>query len=269
MGEATLVDMLYESRRAPRELVLDAGLTFEQALALQLEVADRFAADGDAISGWKVGMSSGRGRDLMGEGFRPFGYVLASRVFGHGETVTLSGLFPALIEPELCVVLGETLAGEVTPDEARAATRGVAPAFEVIELRVPGGAAADHATLIADGIGQSAVVIGTELPLSALPDRLTVELFREEEQVARETTGETLEIDDPFLALARVATLLAKHGRHIEAGQPVLTGSFAAVPVEASTTWRATFSGLGEVSITFAESPTVRSSSQTERNRRA
>ena len=101
-------------------------------------------------------MSSGAGRDMMGEGFRPFGYVLGSRVFGSG-TRSRSRALPALIEPELCLVLGEALAGvDVTPEQARAAVRGAAPAFEVIELRCPGVAAPPITRAVADGVGQSA-----------------------------------------------------------------------------------------------------------------
>ena len=249
----SLVDMLVESRRGSTAVVLDQELTFDEAFELQLEVADRLVADGDSIGGWKVAMSSGAGRDMMGVDFRPFGFVLGSRIFGSGDSIALAGHVPALIEPELCLILGEPLGTvDVTPEQARAAVRAVAPAFELVELRQPFGGAETHPRLVADAVGQSAIVVGEEVAVSALPTPVAVELFRDGEQVATATAGDTIEIDDPFLALARIASLLGEHGRGLEPGQAVLTGSFAALPVQPGTAWRAEFRGLGEISITFS-----------------
>ena len=36
------------------------------------------------VAGWKIGLTSGIARDSMGQGFRPFGYILADRVFASG-----------------------------------------------------------------------------------------------------------------------------------------------------------------------------------------
>ena len=94
MDVTSLVDMLVESRRGSTAVVLDQELTFDEAFELQLEVADRLVADGDSIGGWKVAMSSGAGRDVMEVDFRPFGFVLGSRIFGSATRSRSRGTFP-------------------------------------------------------------------------------------------------------------------------------------------------------------------------------
>jgi 2-keto-4-pentenoate hydratase len=80
---------------------------------------------------------------------------------------------------------------------------------------------------------------------------MTVTLFHDDEQVARGTAGEAL-LDDPFLSLSLLANSLAERGRSLEAGQPVITGSFfSARRVEGPGVWRADFEHIGGVSVAF------------------
>lgn len=239
------------ARRAPGDVVLPAaGFGLDEALRLQLAVADRFVAGGDRVGGWKVGLTAGGTRDMMGEGFRPFGYVLERQVFSSGAEIDLGRMLNCGIEPELSVVVGSELSGCPSVDEVRAAVRGVAPAFELNELRVPGGRDADHATLVADGLGNWGIVVGDVVPMEALSDGLTVSLFRDGERVARETAG-VWPIDDPFLSVSRLVALLDRFGRRLEAGQTVITGSFATLRVQGPSEWRAEFEGVGNASVRF------------------
>src|SRR3990170_3027185 len=84
-------DLLYDARsRGSVGLDLRArGYTRAQGLDLQLAVLDRFLAAGDRVAGWKATFASGGGRDRMGAGFRPFGYILASRTLASGATLEL------------------------------------------------------------------------------------------------------------------------------------------------------------------------------------
>ena len=62
------------------------GTQTEAGLELELAVLDRCQAAGAELAGWKVAFSTGRARDAMGQGFRPFGYILRSHVFRSGES---------------------------------------------------------------------------------------------------------------------------------------------------------------------------------------
>src|SRR5689334_14296576 len=106
-GDPSLVERLYQARRTGGPVdVRGAVVDLDDALALQLAVADRFAADGVAIGGWKIGMTSGRARDSLGPGVRPFGFVCADRLLASGAEVALGAVRTCEIEPELCLLLG-------------------------------------------------------------------------------------------------------------------------------------------------------------------
>ena len=106
----------FDARRSGSGLDLLLDVEADEALALQFEVARCFVEEGDLIGGWKVGMTSGPARDATGEWFRPFGYVLRSRIFRSGAEVPFKLEVGGAIEPEICVVLGEPLQGaNVTP----------------------------------------------------------------------------------------------------------------------------------------------------------
>jgi 2-keto-4-pentenoate hydratase len=219
---------------------LDVGL------AVQLAVLGRWEAAGEALGGWKIGLTSRAGRDSMGPGFRPFGYVLASRVLAPGVRVGAAG--GHALEPEIGLTIGAPLGGEVTADEARAAVRSVHPAFEILQRRVTGDARRPLVRL-ADGLGQWAVVLGPGVPPGDSLAGLTVELSRDGVPVGTSGSGPDV-IDDPYLSLARVCRVLARHGRRLEAGQAVITGSILdPVRLDEPATWEARFGPLGPVSL--------------------
>ena len=255
MDDSSLIDKLYAARKDGRALGIPGdGFDLQKALELQLAVADRFVAAGDKVGGWKIGLTSGSSRNLMGEGVRPFGYVLGSRILRPDDEIPSEKVFRCAIEPELCLIMRSDLHGKVDSAEAKSAVRSVAAAFEINELRV-GGREADRPALVADGLVNWGIVVGSEIPVEEFSDGISgvaMELTRDGETVARAKAGDDLEIDDPFLSLSRLSTLLDEHGRGLEAGQPVITGKFAGpLPVEGPGSWKATFSGIGEVSVRF------------------
>lgn len=255
MADAVTVDQLYEARRSGSQVPGEVGdVDLEEALGLQVQVAGRFAQAGDPVVGYKVGFTSGGSRDFMGPGFRPFGYVPRSTLLRSGDSVPLSRFLNCSVEPEVCVILGSPLRGaNVTPAEARAAVKSIAASFEIIEQRVPGGRDTHHATLLADGVANWGIVVGEEAEARDDLIGISVELFRGDELVASGVSGDGgIPMDDPYLTLARAAALLDRFGCGLEPGQAVITGSFANAPVEGPGTWRATFSTIGDVSITFS-----------------
>ena len=248
--QTALVDALYAARRngsQPSGLE-QVELDLEEALAVQLGVLARFETAGERRGGWKVGLTSGNARDRMGKDFRPFGYVLQSRILSSGSTAPVSKILNCSVEPELCLILGAPLRGEsVDVAEAKAAVRAVAPAFEINERRV--GPNPSHALLLADGLAQWGIVVGPEAPVRDGLIDTTVEFHRDEQLVETKTPGSTM--DDPYLSLSRLCRFLHKYGVGLEPGQPVITGSFCHHAVRQPGRYRAVFSGIGEVSIQF------------------
>lgn len=243
------IDALYLARRGGSGLpeLDESRLTDHRALELQLAVLDRFLADGEGLGGWKVGLTSGPARDRMGKDFRPFGYILERRILSSGTTIPLGSIWSCQIEPELCLVIGSRLmGGSVTRDEARAAVRAVAPAFEINERRA---ANRGDGLLVADGLAQWGVVVGPEIPPPEGLGDTTVEFYRDEQVIDITTPGDTM--DDPYLALSRVCRSLHTYGLGLEPGQHVITGSFLHHAPQGPASYRASFSGIGSVSVSL------------------
>jgi len=182
----------------------------------------------------------------MGKGYRPFGYILASHAFDFGASIPLASFANLAIEPELCLLLGSPLHGVVDVDKARSAVSAVLPAFELNEVRYL--AEADDATILADGCGQWGIVEGSVAASPSLAlTSTTVELWEGAALLSTSTPGESM--DDPFLSLARLSANLDLHGRALQPGDRVITGSFARAVVTAPGDWKAVFRGIGEVSV--------------------
>ena len=245
-----LADHLFEGAR--RGVVDGTSLTsssdLDVALRVQLAVLDRWRAAGERLGGWKSGLTSRAARDMLGKGFRPFGFILESRILPSGTHLKRSDIGRCKVEAELCVIMKTPLRGAVDPAAARAAVGTIAPAFEINELRFPNFP--PPFLLLADNLAQWGAVVGRPcaVPATRLVDT-TVELMRDGQVVEVATPGDTM--DDPFVALARLAATLDRFGLGLEAGQRVITGAFADVVVPGAGTVTARFGNWGDVSVTF------------------
>lgn len=242
-----LVETLAAARisgASPGLAELDGDL--DAALELQLAVLQAMAQHGGRQSGWKVGLTSGPAHDLMGAGFRPFGYLLAERTLRSGATLNEGPKADPQIEPELCLRMKSPLRGvDIPPEECRAAVAEVCAAFEINETRVP--LQGQHKLFIADGLANWGLVLGEGVPPRGDLAGTTVDLYFGEELV--ETSSADLMMDDPFLSLSRLCTQLARHGLGVEAGQNVITGAFLKHSIAKAGRYRAQFAGIGEVTL--------------------
>jgi 2-keto-4-pentenoate hydratase len=243
------VDILFAGARAGSTDAesLTAIESTKDGLRLQQAVLGRWIETGDSLGGYKIAFTSGAGRDLMGPGYRPFGYVLSSRIFHSGDQIERSRIGTCVLEAEVCLVVGKPLRGQIDIDTARDAVAGMAPALEINEVRLPQGV--DHKVLLADNLGGWGIVVGDLVPLGESLADTKVELSKDGAGFGTVVPGESM--DDPLLALTRVCAALDELGLGLEPGQHVITGAFTLQMVEEPSQWRAEFAGLGDVEVTF------------------
>ena len=217
-------------------------------LSWQIEALRASLAAGERLAGWKIGLTSRKSRDAMGPGVRPFGYILADGVIASGRSVEAAGLAGCRLEPELCLVVGSRLSGPaVTPQEARAAVRSAAPAFEIISAPLPGRPSA--AARVASRLSQRGIVVGAPVPVPGDVTAVSVQLRRDGASLGSATMAPAV-IDDPFASLARLCAALAPFDLGLEPGQRVITGSLLSAVPAGSGHWEADFGAVGTVAIT-------------------
>jgi 2-keto-4-pentenoate hydratase len=230
---------------------LVGALTLDEALAVQLGLLARRLAEGEKLAGWKVGLTSPRARKALGADVRPFGYLLASRVFPSGASVPAAGIRALSIEPELCFTVGSRLAGsEVTREQVLASVARVAAGFELNERRA-GAARPDLPAMVTDCLTQWGIVEGGGVALRDAGDlgRVRCTLRRDGEKAYEGVSRD--ELDDHVESLRRLVAELAAHGRALEPGHKVITGAFARFDAGPGQHWRAVYEGIGEVEVRF------------------
>ncbi len=253
MDLAELTDRLWEARQKGDHAPdwLNGALTLEQALDVQLGLLERKLAQGEALGGWKVGLTSERARSALGVDERPFGHVLASRVQKSGAHLAPGEISRPSIEPEMCFTIGRRIQGDrVSRDEIAGSVARVAAGFELNERR-PGSARPDFCAMVTDCLAQWGIVDGEGVELAKAGDLGAVRctLARDGEQVYTGLSRD--ELDDHLDSLSRLVAGLSAHGRALEPGQRVITGAFARFAAEPGQHWRADYEGIGRVEVVF------------------
>lgn len=247
------IDLLWQAAQIGQldPTPLNGRFNVEQGERLQLQMLDRWCAQGESLAGWKVGLTSGRSRDAFGPGIRPFGYILKSRVLNSGATIDLQKIPNLGLETELCWRLGERLAGRsISPAQVKRAIAAVMPAFEVNQLRTPNQA--DPGVRTADNLSQWGLVIGPEIapvPNDFSFDALVVEQHRNGACIERVAAAGHM--DDHYVSLARLVHELSRFGLALEPNQWVITGSFTRQVIDGAGVFTGDFSELGQVQVQF------------------
>ena len=232
---------------------LQKTLTMADAYKVQLGILARRQQAGEKLGGWKIGLSAESARKAFNLSAPISAPLLASRRFTSGQNFSHATIGKPIIESELCFTISKRLAGPgVTREQVLTSVSAVAPAFEVVDMRVNMGE--DMPLGVADGIAQWGYVTGTALspyPANLNLGEVEVEMKRNGEVFAKVMGKEV--IDNQLDCIAWLANHLAVYGLALEPGQDIMTGSFTKpTPIAKGDRWESSFSGVGSVSATFA-----------------
>ena len=225
-------------------------MSADDAYAVQTHFASMLLADGDRISGYKLGLTSKAMQKMMGITDPDYGPVLHSMV--HDGNLAAADFIQPKAEAEIALVLDRPLQGpNVTNIEAARAVGGAVAAIEVVDSRV-----ADWRIRLADTISDLASIGGVVMSSRIVPVdfdlRLVGMTFSINGSVTATGAGAAA-LGNPITALAWLANTLAPHGVTLEPGMFVMTGSLhAAADVQAGDVVRADFDRLGPVSLRMA-----------------
>lgn len=224
-------------------------LTLDEAYRIQLALIERRCAQGERQIGWKVGLTSKAIQQQFGFHEPAFGCILETRPSGH--VFAAGELIRPGFETELCVRLGRPLAGEVSPEEVRAAAAVVYPSFEITETR---GDPGQIALMLADNAQQRSVVLGEAVALTPALRLDQVEARVELNGSIVATGVGAAVLDHPLNSVAWLARKLGEYGRSLRAGEVVMTGSLVRqFPLAPGDRAWASFSGVGTVEVRVAQ----------------
>lgn len=254
---AMAADLLHtaERNRAPVAPLAGRfpGIDVVDAYRIQLMNIDRRCAADARVIGHKVGLSSLAMQRMMGVDEPDYGHLLDEMALEESVPIAVDRYCRPRIEVEVGFLLGANLPGDgCTEADVLAATAAVVPAIELIDSRIRDWKIG-LADTIADNASSAGFVLGAQLVPPAEVDLRGIEAVLYRDDGSKVVGGRSdAVLGNPATAVAWLARKVASFGVRLEAGHVVLPGSCTrAIDVAAGEGYRAEFSGLGDVSVSF------------------
>ena len=229
------------------------GTTIAEAYDVQFGIARIREGLGHRFCGRKIGLTSRAVREMVGLSEPDYGHLYEEMRIVDGGSVRLRTLIQPKIEPELAFAFARPLAG---PDaglgEVLESIDYVVPALEIVDCRIRDWRV-HGIDAVCDNGSASRFVLGTNRtsPVDLELDSIPATFERNGETVAAVSMSDVM--GNPANAVCWLANKLATQGKRIEAGEIVLTGApCRPSEVASGDVFRATFGGIGKVTITWA-----------------
>ena len=222
--------------------------------AIQDEVISRKCADGkDEIAGYKISMTSAETQAIANTYEPAYGTILKSNVKSNNETISLSNLFAPLIEVEMMFILQENFSMGAKETEIIEKT-AVAPGIEIPDARYidwfPNFTLAD---LLCDNTATGLVALADPIETLSINNitEISVDLIHNNEKIDAGVASAVL--GNPIKAVKWLSEKLASKNKQLKKGMIISSGTFTTpIPVKEGA-YKATFSELGEIKVTFQQ----------------
>ena len=234
------------------EPVLNGNLDLEYAYQVQDAVVDLLIGEnGDKrIGGYKLAFNNPAAFEHYGLTEPCRAPVLANRIVDSGQDLQRSAFRQLAIEPEIAVIIGQTLpaTATTTSEDVRNAIDYAVAAIELLDVRNAFDIAPTAAEAVAQGVYNAGVVIGdTRLSFEMLDlETLPVSLHLDTQPPVSAVGAAP---QNPIDAVCWLANHLGRRGACLEKGMIVLCGTHLPVRfVDAAKSVRVQMGPLGEVS---------------------
>ncbi len=229
-------------------------MDFEDAYAVQRMIRARTQARGEAVVGYKLGLTSQAKMQQMGVDSPVYGFLADRFACREGSTLSVSHFIRPRVEAEIAFITKQELKGPgCTMAQVLAATDSIMLAIEIVDSRYK-DFRFDLVSVIADNASSSRFVTGgtasgvEELDLPSL-------------SVVMELNGQPVEtalgaavLGHPANSLVHLVNMLAKDDESLPAGSLVLSGAITdPLPVKPGDTATVRAHGLGSVTVRFSE----------------
>ena len=257
-----LAQQLYQARKERTQLrhfsAQHPGMTIEDGYAIQRAWVQLELADGRAIRGRKIGLTS-RAMQQASQITEPdYAPLMDDMFFDAGGDIPFKRFIAPRVEVELAFILARPLKGPgVTLFDVLSATDYVVPAEEIIDARIEQFDRDTKAMrkvfdTISDFAANAGIVLGGR-PVKPLDvDLRWVGALLHKNGVIEETGLAAAVLNHPATGVAWLANKIAPHGEQLNAGDVVLAGSFTR-PVAAAQgdNFHVDYGPLGSVSFRF------------------
>lgn len=253
-AQHALFTALSEARRLRQPVASipnhESPITLIEAYQIQEYAESQEYAKGNVRIGFKLGLTSLAKQRSIGLHHPVYGRLYRDSVRVSGEPIILDRYIHPRVEPEIAVVLRNSLQGPgVTTAEVFDAMQGIVPALEILDSRYR-----DYRFTLAEGIADNTsharAYVGTMLVAPDAFDWGT-------EGVVLSVNGSVVQcgagaatMGHPATAVAWLANLLGEHEHELPAGSLILTGGLTeAVMVKAGDCILGQWQTLGDITL--------------------
>ena len=228
------------------------GITPDDAYRIQLALMELKKSDGAKVVGKKIGLTSKAMQQMLNVDQPDYGHILDGMVLQDGSQFPAKDLIQPRIEPEIAFILDKDLKGPgVTTVQVLAATAFVIPALEIIDSRFESWKIKLSDT-IADNASSARIVLGESPRRVDQLDLRLVGMVMEKNGEVVQTGAGAAALGHPANAVAWLANAVGEFGVTLKAGEIIMPGALCgAADVASGDTIRASFDGLGTVSVRF------------------
>lgn len=245
----------YEAK-TPIEFIRNQyALDEKTAYAIQDELIKRIIEKENAeIAGYKISMTSKETQAIANTHEPAYGTLLSTHIVKGSEKVSLTNLFAPLAEPEIMFILTDNLSENATEEEILNKTK-IAAGLEIPDARYidwfPNFSLGD---LLSDNTATGLVVVSEEQmdppSLDAL-SKVKMELFHNGEKLSDGESSAVL--GNPVFAVKWLVDKLRSHHKQLKKGMIISSGTFISpLPIKEGT-YKVSYSGIGDVEVTFTK----------------
>ncbi|MEM8661170.1 MAG: fumarylacetoacetate hydrolase family protein, partial [Pseudomonadota bacterium] len=231
----------------------EPGITVDDAYRISQHFLQCRLADGEALVGKKIGVTSKPVQDMLGV-FQPdFGFLTDAMEYTDAAEIPIEGhLIQPRAEGEIAFRLRRDLKGPgITEADVLAATATIMPCFEIVDSRIDDWRIKIQDT-VADNASCGAYLFGADEvdPRDFDLPALKMRIFKNSDLIA-EGEGSAVQ-GNPLTAVAWLANTLGEYGIPFKAGEVILSGSLGPlIPVVAGDEMSLTLEGIGGCSCRF------------------
>jgi 2-oxo-3-hexenedioate decarboxylase len=197
-----------------------------------------------------MGLTSKAKREQMNLASPVYGVLTDAMAVAAGGAFTVAGGIHPKIEPEIAFLIGPSVRGNLSFEQALSAIVGVAPAMEILDSRYVGFKYFSLPDVVADNSSSSHFVLGGEwlspngIDLAALTMTMSVDGVPVQSALSAAISGH------PVQSLVQLCAMLAEHGMGLPAGSIVLAGAATvAEPLRAGIAVRLDVAQLGSLEV--------------------
>ena len=206
-------------------------MDINDAYSISLQLIKRRLADGETMTGKKIGITSKVVQAMFNVHQPDFGFLTSQMAIANGADIKIQGhLIQPRVEGEIAFMLNRDLAGPgITEQLVLDATEYIVPCFEIVDSRIENWQISIEDT-IADNASCGFYVLGEGKvdPREVDLPNLKMEVFKNG-QLLSEGLGSAVQ-GNPLTAVAWLANKLSQYGIPFKAGEIILSGSL--VPLE-------------------------------------